>query len=309
MTGVSGRIVASGLTKTFGPVTAVDDVSFTVEPGTVTGFLGPNGAGKTTTLRMLLGLVTPDSGAATISGRPYPDLTEPAGLVGATLEATGFHPARTGRDHLRVYCTVNGYPSSRADDVLTAVGLTDAARRKVGSYSLGMRQRLALAAAMLGDPAVLVLDEPANGLDPEGIAWMRHHLRAMADQGKTVLVSSHVLSEAQQLVDHVVILRRGRVVHQGALTDLGVEGEAARTMVKSPHADRLAALLADRVGEEARVERHDPETLTIIGPSAAEIGRIAFRERIELHQLTTRSSDLEQAFFALTADQNPEHSA
>src|SRR6266542_6941387 len=173
----AGKIVVSGLTKRFGTVTAVDDLSFTVEPGTITGFLGPNGAGKTTTLRMLLGLVTPDAGSATIGGRSYAELPAPTSQVGAVLEATGFHPARSGRDHLRVYCTLGGYRLARADEVLELVGLTQAGRRAVRGYSLGMRQRLALATALLGDPPVLVLDEPANGLDPEGIAWMRGLLR------------------------------------------------------------------------------------------------------------------------------------
>jgi ABC-2 type transport system ATP-binding protein len=215
-----GRIAVSGLTKSFGPVKAVEDLSFEVDPGTVTGFLGPNGAGKTTTLQMLLGLVRPDSGTATIDGRRYTDLPSPARTVGAALDATGFHPARSGRDHVRVYCTVNGLARSRADEVLDLVGLTDAAKRPVKGYSLGMRQRLALATALLGDPAVLVLDEPANGLDPEGIVWLRGLLRDLADRGRTVLVSSHLLWEIQQVVDQVVIVRAGRLVHQGDLADL-----------------------------------------------------------------------------------------
>jgi ABC-2 type transport system ATP-binding protein len=214
------RIVASGLRKRFGPVVAVDRVSFTVEPGTVTGFLGPNGAGKTTILRMLLGLIRPDSGWATIAGLPYTELPEPTTTVGAALENTGFHPVRNGRDHLLVYCTVNGYPRHRADEVLAQVGLTGAGHRAVKGYSLGMRQRLALATALLGDPDVLILDEPANGLDPSGVAWMRALLRDLADTGRTVLVSSHLLWEMQQLVDEVLILHRGRLVHQGTLTDL-----------------------------------------------------------------------------------------
>jgi ABC-2 type transport system ATP-binding protein len=216
----AGLIVVKDLTKSFGSVRAVDDLSFTVEPGTVTGFLGPNGAGKTTTLRMLLGLVRPDAGTATIGGRPYRELPAPAGVVGAALEATGFHPARSGRNHLRVYCTVNGYSDRRADDALETVGLAGAASRPVRGYSLGMRQRLALATALLGDPHVLILDEPANGLDPAGIAWMRGLLRDRADRGQTVLVSSHLLSEVQQLVDRVVIMSNGRLAGQGSLDDL-----------------------------------------------------------------------------------------
>jgi ABC-2 type transport system ATP-binding protein len=215
-----GRIVVRGLTKTFGPVRAVDDLSFVVEPGTVTGFLGPNGAGKTTTLRMLVGLIRPDAGTATIGGRRYVDLPAPSETVGAALDTTGFHPARTGRNHLRVYCTINGYPTSGADEVLDLVGLTDAAARPVKGYSLGMRQRLALATALLGDPRVLVLDEPVNGLDPEGIVWIRGLLRDLAERGRTVLVSSHLLWEVQQLVDQVVIINGGRLVRQGDLVEL-----------------------------------------------------------------------------------------
>jgi ABC-2 type transport system ATP-binding protein len=239
----AGRIVVSGLTKTYGPVTAVKDLSFTVEPGTITGFLGPNGAGKTTTLRMLLGLVTPDAGIATIGGRDYARLPAPNDEVGALLEASGFHPARSGRNHLRVYCTANGYPTRRADEVLELVGLAGAGHRAVRGYSLGMRQRLALATALLGDPRVLVLDEPANGLDPEGIAWMRRLLRQLAAEGRTVLVSSHVLSEVQQLVDHVVIINKGRLVRQGPLAE--ISGNHGRTVsVRTPQADELLSALA-----------------------------------------------------------------
>jgi ABC-2 type transport system ATP-binding protein len=219
----AGRIVISGLTKTFGAVKAVDNLSFTVEPGSITSFLGPNGAGKTTTLRMLLGLVRPDSGSAAIGGRNYASFQRPADEVGAVLESSGFHPRRSGRSHVRLCCTVNGYPASRSADVLGMVGLKDAASRPVRGYSLGMRQRLALAIALVGDPGVLVLDEPANGLDPEGIAWMRRLLRKFANEGRTVLVSSHVLSEVQQFADHIVIINKGRLVRQGSLSDLTSE--------------------------------------------------------------------------------------
>jgi ABC-2 type transport system ATP-binding protein len=217
---VVGRIVVSGLTKRFGSVTAVDGLSFTATPGSVTGFLGPNGAGKTTTLRMLAGLVTPDAGTATISGHRYAALASPGQGAGVVLEAAGFHPARTGRDHLRVYCTASGYPLRRADEVLEITGLAEAGRRKVRGYSLGMRQRLALAAALLGNPAALILDEPANGLDPEGIAWLRGLLRDYARSGRAVLYSSHVLPEVEQLAGQVVIISRGRLVCNGTLAEL-----------------------------------------------------------------------------------------
>jgi len=304
----AGRIVAAGLTKTFGAVKAVDDLSFTVEAGSITGFLGPNGAGKTTTLRMLLGLVTPDAGSATIGGRSYATLPAPNDQVGAVLDASGFHPARSGRSHLRVYCTVNGYPSGRADQVLALVGLAEAARRPVRGYSLGMRQRLALATALLGDPRVLVLDEPANGLDPEGIAWLRTLLRRLAEEGRTVLVSSHLLSELQQLVDHVVIINQGRLVRQGTLGELA-DQHGRVVSVRTPQADRLLDALTRAAVDGARTQRTGPDRLRVTGMDATEVGRLAFAERVELHQLTTEQSDLEQVFFALTApaghDQQP----
>ncbi|MGH3321362.1 MAG: ATP-binding cassette domain-containing protein, partial [Streptosporangiaceae bacterium] len=203
-------IAVSRLSKSFGTVRAVDDLTFTVEPGTVTGFLGPNGAGKTTTLRMLLGLVAPTAGAATINGRPYAEIARPVEEVGAVLEATSFHPGRTARNHLRVLCTGGRLPETRADEVLKQVGLTEAAGRRVGGFSLGMRQRLGLAVALLGRPHVLILDEPANGLDPQGIHWLRGLLRHLADRGCAVLVSSHVLSEVEHTVDSVVIIAGGR---------------------------------------------------------------------------------------------------
>jgi ABC-2 type transport system ATP-binding protein len=217
-------IEVRGLTKRFGPVLAVDRLSFTVEPGEVVGFLGPNGAGKTTTLRMLLGLVRPDAGSATINGSSYPDLPEPLHQVGAVLEASSFHPGRTARNHLRVQALAAGVDPSRIDDVLEFTGLTDAADRRVGGFSLGMRQRLGLATALLPDPELLILDEPANGLDPEGVRWLRDLLRGLAAEGATVLVSSHILAEVAHTVDSVVILDHGRLVAQSSLADL-TDGE------------------------------------------------------------------------------------
>jgi ABC-2 type transport system ATP-binding protein len=287
----------SGLTKSFGDIKAVDDLSFSVDPGSITGFLGPNGAGKTTTLRMLLGLVAPDAGSATIGGRSYAALPAPSDEVGAVLEASGFHPARSGRDHLRVYCDVNGYPSARADEVLSLVGLTAAGRRPVRGYSLGMRQRLALAGALLGDPMVLVLDEPANGLDPEGIAWMRRLLRRLAGQGRTVLVSSHVLSEVQQLVDRVVIINRGGLVREDALAELS-DGHATTVAVRTPQPDELAVALSRSGG--VQVERSGADVVRVTGMDAAAVGHLAFLERVELHELAAERSDLERIFFALT---------
>ena len=301
MTDDDGRIVASGLTKTFGTVTAVDGLTFTVEPGTITGFLGPNGAGKTTTLRMLLGLVRPDAGTATIGGHTYLDLPAPASEVGAVLEATAFHPARSGRGHLRIYCTVNGYPRSRADEVLDLVGLADAGRRAVRGYSLGMRQRLALATALLGDPRVLVLDEPVNGLDPEGIAWMRRLLRDLAAEGRTVLISSHLLSEVQQLVDDVVIINRGRCVRQGPLSGLShLDGPVVS--VRTPDPDRLHAALARAGVDRERITRTGPDRLRVTGMQPDDVGRLAFAEQLPVLWLAAEQSDLEEVFFAVTTD-------
>lgn len=219
------------------------------------------------------------------------------------LEASSFHPARSGRDHLRVYCTVNDYPHGRADEVLSLVGLVEAGRRAVGGYSLGMRQRLALATALLGDPPGLVLDEPANGLDPEGIVWMRQLLRDLADHGRTVLVSSHVLTEMQQLVDRVVIINRGQLVRQGPLTELAAR--SSWVSVRTPHADQLQAALhrGSQQGATATAVRTGPESLRVTGMAPAQVGRLACAEQVELHELTPERSGLEDLFFALTAEQ------
>ena len=222
----SAGVEVRGLTKTFGRVTAVDEISFTAPAGRVTGFLGPNGSGKTTTLRMVLGLVRPDAGEALIGGVRYDRLDQPRRCVGALLEATGFHPGRRARDHLRVLASAAQIPDRRVDEVLDQVDLTSAARRRVREFSLGMRQRLGLAAALLGDPRVLLLDEPANGLDPAGIAWLRGLLRGLADEGRTVLVASHVLSEVAQTADHVVIVSEGQLRFAGPLGDIGATNTA-----------------------------------------------------------------------------------
>ncbi len=291
-----GRIVVAGLSKTFGAVRAVDNLSFTVEPGSVTGFLGPNGAGKTTTLRMLLGLVTPTAGAATIGGQRYADIPRPMRTVGAVLEASSFHPGRSARNHLRVYAAASGIPDQRADEVLALVGLSDAAKRKTKGFSLGMRQRLGLAFALLGNPRVLLLDEPANGLDPEGILWLRGFLRAMAGEGRTVLVSSHLLTEVQQTADRVVILSQGQLVREGSLAELAA-GVGETVVVRAPRADALAGALA---GSGAEVVRGGPEELRIKGVPAPAVGHAAFTAGVELHELRTERADLEQLFFSLT---------
>ena len=290
------RIQVEGLTKSYGEFAAVDGLSFAAEPGEITCFLGPNGAGKTTTLRMLLGLVEPTAGIAMIGDAVYRDLGRPMDVVGAALEASSFHPGRSGRDHLRVYCTVNGYPDARADEVLAIVDLTQAARRPVRGYSLGMRQRLSLAAALLGDPGVLVLDEPSNGLDPAGIAWLRNLLRRFANQGRTLLVSSHALSEVQQIADQVVIIDHGRMVAAARLTELAAR---SRVRVTSPDASRFAPIL-ESAG--APVRRISADVLETEGPSPRQVGRLAHLHRVELHGLETRHDGLEEIFFSLTTE-------
>ncbi|MCV2488731.1 ABC transporter ATP-binding protein [Geodermatophilus sp. YIM 151500] len=295
------RVEVSGLTKSFGPVRAVSDLSFTVEPGSVTGFLGPNGAGKTTTLRMVLGLERPDAGTATFDGATYRSLRQPVRTVGAVLE-TAFHPARSGRDHLRVYCRAASLPVSRADDALAQVGLSDAGRRKAGGYSLGMRQRLALATALLGNPSVLVLDEPANGLDPEGIHWLRGFLRHLAhDQGRTVLVSSHLLSEMEQTADRVVIVGAGRLVREGSIAELRAGAAGASTvLVRSPDSGRLAEMLRT---EGHETTEHADGLLSVAAATPAAVGSRAFAAGIELHELRAETSGLEELYFHLTAGQ------
>ncbi len=290
-------IEISGLTKTYGPIRAVDDLSFQVRPGAVTGFLGPNGAGKTTTLRMLLGLVSADRGTALIDGRPYGSYDQPMRSIGAALEAS-FHPGRSGRDHLRVYAPFAGVGDARCEEVLAQVGLTDARHRRVGGYSLGMRQRLALATALLGDPRVLVLDEPANGLDPEGIVWLRGFLRYLAhEEGRTVLVSSHVLGEVQASVDDVVVIAQGRLVHESSLGEL-VAMATPRTKVAGPDAEALARLAAERGWSATAADGG----LLVDGASPAEVGAAAFAGGIELHELAAEGGSLEQVFLELTGD-------
>jgi ABC-2 type transport system ATP-binding protein len=292
-----GRIDVRGLTKEYRGVMAVDDLSFTVEPGRVTGFLGPNGAGKTTTLRMLLGLVEPTAGTATIGGVRYADLDQPIRRVGAILEAGAAHKDRTGRDHLRIVCQSAGIPLARADEVLELVGLGAAGNRTFRGYSLGMRQRLGVAAELLGDPQVLILDEPANGLDPEGIRWMRDLLRTLAEQGRTILVSSHLLGEMEQLADDLVIIAAGRLVAQGTVASvIGSLPYLSRTLVRTPELEKLAAVL----GGDAVVTRDGDGGAYITGADAVAIGDAAQRAGVAIYQLVTQLPDLEAAFLELT---------
>ncbi len=296
--GGTGRIVVEGLTKVYPKVRAVDDLSFTVEPGRVTGFLGPNGSGKTTTLRMLLNLVAPTSGTATIDGVRYADLTRPLDRVGAVLEAASAHKGRTGLNHLRVLCAAGGYPDHRADEVLDLVGLSSAAGRKFAGYSLGMRQRLGIAAAMLGDPRVLILDEPANGLDPEGIKWMREFLRAFAGQGRTVFVSSHQLGEMEHLADDVIIIANGRMVSRGTVAEVIASIAPPDVVrVRTPQVDQLAVELR-KAG--AYLDYPADDELLVHGLDAPGVGRAALAAKAELHELSTQKPDLEQVFLQLT---------
>jgi ABC-2 type transport system ATP-binding protein len=311
---MSAAIEIKGLTKRFGPIEAVSDLSFDVGAGRVTGFLGPNGAGKSTTLRMLLGLVHPNAGAGTFDGRRYEDLPHPSAHVGVVLEEASFHPGRTGRNHLRVLAAAGGHPDHRVDEVLAAVELTGAAGRRVKGYSMGMRQRLAIAAALLGDPEVLILDEPANGLDPPGIRWMRDMLRAEAARGRAVLVSSHLLSEVAQAADDVVVIAGGVLRAHGSLEAVLGEGDGPVTRVRAQDTDRLAAALSRRgmtVEREAQVApmraaaplpADRPAALLVRGVPPDAVGAVAAQNGIVISELVAVSRSLEDAFLELTAE-------
>ncbi len=286
-------IEVTNLTKRFGDLVAVNRLSFHVEPGRVTGFLGPNGAGKTTTLRMILGLIRPSEGTATIAGTAYRDLPRPLTTVGAALEATNFHPGRSGRNHLLCLAETAGIPAARVDHLLELVGIPAAARKRAGAYSMGMRQRLGLAAALLGDPRVIVCDEPANGLDPEGIRWLRGFLRGLAADGRTVLVSSHLLNEMQQVADDVVIIANGHLVRQGPIADL--EG-ARKVYVRAADLTRLAGAISST---GLTPVPHDGGLL-VADTDPAKVGELALAAGIALHELRPEGTDLEQLFFDLT---------
>ena len=297
MTPTSGehRLVIDHLTKNYGEHTVVDDLTFAVEPGRVTGFLGPNGSGKSTTMKILLDLAAANHGTATIGGRRYRDLPSPTSTVGVMLEPNAFHPGRSGRNHLRIVAQASGHSPTHVDDALTAVGLDAApAHRRVGTYSLGMKQRLSLAAAMLGDPPVLVLDEPANGLDPQGIHDLRDLLRERASRGHTVLVSSHLLTEVQHLVDDVVVISEGKLVTTGTIDELTDQ----RALVRSPDAEILANRLACT---GADIERAGTDTLVIAGLTLDQIGDAAHAAGTPLHELSQQTASLEDVFLSLTA--------
>ncbi|MEU5980199.1 ATP-binding cassette domain-containing protein [Streptomyces sp. NPDC047315] len=298
-------IEATELTKNYGRVTAVDRLSFTVRPGVVTGFLGPNGAGKTTTLRMVLGLNEPTGGAVTVDGRPF--RSRPRGLrhVGALLDAHDVHGGRSARAHLTALALGNGLPRERVAAVLAQVGLAGAAGRRIGGFSLGMKQRLGIAAALLGDPPVLLFDEPLNGLDPEGVLWVRGLFRQLADEGRTVLVSSHLMREMEQTAEELVVIGRGRLIAAEGLRDFAARSTPLRVGVRTPDAAALTELM---VREGATVRAEDDGSSTVTGLAAERIGELAFAHGVRLYELAPRPASLEEAFMALTAD-SVEHAA
>ncbi|MEQ4724476.1 ATP-binding cassette domain-containing protein [Nonomuraea sp. B19D2] len=291
------NVEVHGLTKAFGSITAVTDLSFEAKAGNVTGFLGPNGAGKTTTIRMMIDHVAPTCGSVTIGGRRYRDIPRPTTVVGAVFDAASFHPQHSARDHLRIYAAMGGYPSGRVEDLLSLLGLAGAAGRRTGGFSTGMRQRLNLATALLGDPRVLLLDEPSNGLDPEGMAWLRSFLRDLADEGRTILVSSHVLSEVQQVADDVVVIRQGRLLAAGSLHELS--GTTQAVLVRTPDATELRPILSRQAH---RVDTTSPQDLRVRGLDPARIADLAAAHGLRVHGLTTEHRSLEEIFLDLTGE-------
>lgn len=296
-------IEVRGLTKHYGEVVAVDDLSFTVRPGQVTGFLGPNGAGKSTTMRMILGLDVPTRGTATINGKHYHELSHPLREVGALLDARWVHPNRSARAHLQWMAASNGIAKSRVDEVLRLVGLSDVAGKKAGGFSLGMSQRLGLAGALLGDPPVLLFDEPVNGLDPEGILWIRKFMQRLATEGRTVLVSSHLLSEMSQTAEHLVVIGRGRLISDSTVAEFIDRSSESTVRVRSPQLDLLRSLLTARgltVREDSKIENE--QALVVVGARSDEIGQLAADNAVTLFELAPQRGSLEEAFMKLTGD-------
>lgn len=291
-------IVVEHLTKSFGSKVAVNDLSFSVQPGVVTGFLGPNGSGKSTTMRCMLGLDRPNNGHSTFNGKPYHSFTKPLHEVGALLDAGYVHPGRSGRNHLRWLAASNGIAARRADDALEMVGLAEVSRKRVGTYSLGMKQRLGLASVLLGDPHTIILDEPANGLDPEGIRWIRDMLVHQAGQGKTVLVSSHLLSEMSLMATSLVVIGQGRLVQQSTVKEFTDKYAVRAVRVQSPHIDRLAAALTQ---QGIAATSLGTDEIEVSGATAAQVGEIAAANNVVLHQLADHVGSLEDAFIEATA--------
>ena len=297
-------IEVQDLTKRYGDKTAVDHLSFNVGPGRVTGFLGPNGAGKSTTMRLILGLDRPQAGTATIDGRRYADLAQPLRTVGALLEAKAMHPGRSAYNHLRFLAQTQGLPRSRVDQVLDLVGLREVARKRTGQYSLGMGQRVGIAVAMLGDPRVLLLDEPVNGLDPEGILWIRNLMKQLAAEGRTIFVSSHLMNEMAVTADHLIVIGRGKLIADCSTQEFIERSSDKYVLVRSPDAARLAGLIAAEGGkaEPQTGEDGGAGLLRVTGLDAPRIGEIAAADRVVLHELTPRLASLEEAYMELTAD-------
>jgi ABC-2 type transport system ATP-binding protein len=296
---MDATVEVHGLCKRYGRTRAVDNLTFAVRPGRVTGFVGPNGAGKSTTMRLILGLDAPDRGTALVNGRPYASLDVPLREVGALLDAKAFHPGRSAREHLRWLAVSNGIPRGRVDAVLELVGLSRVARRRAGGFSLGMAQRLGIAGALLGDPPVLLLDEPVNGLDPEGIRWIRGFLRTLADEGRAVLVSSHLMSELEDTADHLIVIGRGRLIADAAVRDLLDSAAGLRFNVRTPQPVALMALLAEAGGV---VTSTDHEALTVGGLEAARIADLAADHGVRVYELSPHRVSLEQAFMDLTRE-------
>ena len=293
-------IAVRGLTKSYGAVRAVDDLAFDVRPGHVTGFVGPNGSGKTTTMRLILGLDAPDAGSTTVGGRPYRQLRFPLHHVGALLDARALHPGRRAYDHLLVQAQSNRIPRRRVDEVLATVGLTEVAHRRAGAYSLGMAQRLGIAGALLGDPAVLLFDEPVNGLDPEGILWIRQLLKRLASEGRTVLVSSHLMSEMALTAEHLVVIGKGRLVADTTVDELVTRG-APTVRVRSPRRDRLVPALRE-LGASVTTVDDGSDAVLVVGLDAPAVGEVAATLGVALHELVPQRASLEEAFFDLTED-------
>ncbi|MDH6131878.1 ABC-2 type transport system ATP-binding protein [Kitasatospora sp. MAA4] len=295
-------IEAVGLTKRYGPKTAVQDLSFSVRPGIVTGFLGPNGAGKSTTMRMLLGLDTPSSGHAVVNGRRYAEHAAPLREVGAMLEARAIHTGRSAYNHLLALAATHAIPRSRVEEVIDLVGLREVARRRAGGFSLGMGQRLGIASALLGDPATVILDEPVNGLDPEGILWIRNLLKSLASEGRTVLVSSHLMSEMALTAEHLIVIGRGKLIADTSVADFTRSASQGGVLVRTPDSVRLAELLGALPEVTVRTDDSDVQLLTVEGAQSERIGRLAAEHGLVLFELTPQQASLEEAFMELTRD-------
>ncbi|MBE4718268.1 ABC transporter ATP-binding protein [Pseudarthrobacter sp. AB1] len=298
-------IEATGLSKVYGSKTAVDGVSFTVKAGQVTGFLGPNGAGKSTTMRMIMGLDRPTSGTVTVNGLHYADHKAPLHEVGALLDAKAVHTSRSAYNHLRAMAATHNIPTSRVHEVIEMTGLEAVARKKAGGFSLGMGQRLGIANALLGDPQTLILDEPVNGLDPEGVLWVRNLVRYLAGEGKTVFLSSHLMSEMAQTADHLIVIGRGKIIADAPVQDIIAGTRQVKTLVRTSAATQLSALLS---GDGVTVDQGQPETLEVTGLDARQIAQVALDNRVLVYELTPQQSSLEDAYFDLTKDEVEYHS-